>query len=82
MSGTLVREAESGKLIRCDLEGGGEVEYSLDLDVKSVQRLRNLNLQVLERFSSEYLHVAHAVNLEVNTEGEVGGRDLLSLEQP
>ena len=82
MGGTLVREAERGKFIRCDLGGGGKVKYSLDLDVKAVQCWRNLNLQVLDGVRSEDLHVADTVNLEVNAEGEVCRCDLFSMEQP
>ena len=60
----------------------GEVKDSFDQDVKAVQCWRNLNLQVLGGLCGEDLDVAHAVNLEVNTEGEVTRCDLLSIEQP
>ena len=82
MGGTLVGEAEGGKLIRRNLGGGGKVKDSFHLDVKAVKCERNLNLQILDGVGGEDLHVAHAVDLEVDAESEVSRCDLLSIEQP
>ena len=78
MVGASVREAESAKLIRCNLGGGGKVKDPFDLDIKAIKCWRNLNLQVVVGPGGEDLHVVHAVGLEVDTEGEVWRCDWLS----